>query len=111
MTPIAEGLQVSAVGLTLVFVALGLLVLLLTVLQRISNWHLDSEQRGGRSVPAGEEIGRSEEPAPEELARVAAAAVGLMTARASAGRDRSLGDLLQQPASSWWWNRSDTLDD
>lgn len=104
MTPLAEGLRISILGLALVFAALGLLILLLVILQRVSNWLLDSDTRRREPAPAREEAGQGGEREREELARAAAVAVAvvLMKARASAARDGSLGELLQQPAYAWW---------
>lgn len=104
MTPLAEGLRVSLLGLALVFAALGLLILLLVILQRVSNWLLDSGARRREPAPAREEAGQGGDREREELARAAAVAVAvvLMKARASAARDGSLGERLQQPAYGWW---------
>jgi Na+-transporting methylmalonyl-CoA/oxaloacetate decarboxylase gamma subunit len=98
MTPLAEGLRVSMIGLALVFLALGLLSLLLSVLQHGSHWIVEVQERRRRAVPAGESGGVHGR-ADEQLARVAAMAVALVQAQRSTPRDPSLGELLHHAGS------------
>lgn len=94
---LAEGLRISAIGISLVFVALGVIVLLVLVLQRVSTWTLSREPRDADTV--GPDAGE------ENLARVAAIAVALLRARSPrVARDPSLGRLLEdrsRATGSW----------
>ena len=99
MTPeLAEGLRVSVIGLALVFLALGMLIILLVILGRISNWLLESQERRDAPPPEIEpSLVTIDAGADDELAAIAAIAVALVLARSKGGADQSLGRLLHQP--------------
>ena len=99
MNPLVDGLRISLIGLLLVFLALGLLTMLLVVLQGISNQLLRAQERGRRIAPpvAAEDASGGAE---DELAWVAAIAVALIEAQRAPRRDQSLGELLHRPRSS-----------
>jgi Na+-transporting methylmalonyl-CoA/oxaloacetate decarboxylase gamma subunit len=99
MDPLVEGLRISVIGLSLVFLALGMLIVLLVVLGRISDRLLATQSSEAAPVAVAEEIigtGDADQSESEDLARVAAIAVALLGAQRVGVRDESLGRLLQQ---------------
>jgi Na+-transporting methylmalonyl-CoA/oxaloacetate decarboxylase gamma subunit len=106
MDPITQGLSLSAVGLTLSFLSMGLFILTIVVLQRIfpPKQHTDDKEEGGE-IPAV-----TTQATDEEGQVVAAIAVAVSYAR-SKGQSQ-LGQSLQGGRSSWWIaNRMSSIQD
>jgi sodium pump decarboxylase gamma subunit len=87
-----QGLTISVLGMGLVFAALGLLVLVMLALRRISTWQAG---RPGQPPPVPSSTAEGDS---DELARVAAIAVALPRA----GRNPSLGHLLEADGAGGW---------
>ncbi len=103
---LAEGLQISAAGIVLVFVALGLIVLLILGLQAVSALTLGPEHRRRSGAGGALEVeGASEADELARVASIAAALVHLQSADPGHGGDPSLGRLLEQRLDTllgWW---------
>lgn len=93
-----QGLTLTVLGIGLVFAALGLLVLVMLGLQRVSVWTTPRAAPPETGPAAGEA---------DELARVAGIAVALVKARGGPNKSPALGRLLEEswPARSvWQWS-------
>jgi sodium pump decarboxylase gamma subunit len=100
MTPFAQGLNVSILGLTITFMALGVLILVMVGLQKLFPAKEEKTEQPEAEMPVL--VVETAEPS-EEGAIVAAIAAAVIFARGS-GRAQ-LGETLAQPRGNWWAER------
>lgn len=97
MTPFSQGLEVSLLGLGITFLALGVFILIMVVLQKF----FPGKEEAAEEQPAEEAVVAVEiADASEEGAIIAAIAAAVAYARRS-GRGR-LGETLAQARGNWW---------
>lgn len=101
-----QGLTISIVGLGLTFFALVLLVLVITVLERLTR----GKPLQSIGLEGGIAIQTAVQPASEEDEVVAAIAVALAHVQASDGCRSGLGASLEYGRSHWWTRRGLTTD-
>lgn len=100
MSPFVQGLEVSVLGLLITFLALGVFMLIMIVLQKLFPGQEEKEPAPVEETPVLE---IQTEDTSEEGAVIAAIAAAVAYARA-AGR-ANLGDTLQQQRGGWWMAR------
>jgi Na+-transporting methylmalonyl-CoA/oxaloacetate decarboxylase gamma subunit len=93
VTIIEQGLLISLLGLMLTFLALGMLILTIVVLQRLFK---PKPAVSPKSVPNGTDPGEGD----AELAAAMAAAILLL--RAKDRRSSALGSTLENGPGRWW---------
>lgn len=103
MNSFVQGLEVSILGLAITFIALGVFILIMIVLQRL----FPAQEEKAEQTPAEAEAApvieaQAEEPG-EEAAVVAAIAAAISYLRARS--QSSLGSSLQEGRGSWWASR------
>jgi sodium pump decarboxylase gamma subunit len=94
-----QGLEITVVGMLLVFFTLGLIILSLVLLTRLPG--LKAKERAGESTEMPEQtVAQAVAPEPEdtdaELARVAVIAVAILRSRQRTARPRAQG-----PRNAW----------
>ena len=88
-----QGLWITAVGMGLVFLALGILVLAMMALERLFR----PRAEGAMVTDAAEEPSTEE----EEIAAIAVALANLLTKKEAQVGDRQLGSALRDGPGSW----------
>ena len=95
-TPLLEGLNVSILGLLITFLALGVFILIMIVLQKI----FPSQEESPETMEETPVLSIETDDKSEEGAVIAAIAAAAAYAR-SKGRSQ-LGAALSQSKGSWW---------
>ena len=98
-----QGLSISIMGIVITFLALGIFILIMIVLQRIFPSVSEEEVTEGEFDMAEENFVRVEDHQ-EEGAVVAAIAAALSYFKVQE-KSVSLGDALREGHSSWWASR------
>jgi len=88
-----QGLWITVVGMSLVFLALGILVLAMIVLERLFR----PRDEGAMATGAAEELSTGE----EEIVAIAVALASLLTKKETPVGDRQLGSALGDGPGSW----------
>lgn len=91
-----QGVSVSVIGITLTFLALGLLILAMVVLERV--FRSTPSEVLAPATALDSAAGQGDAPAEE----VAAIAVALAVVQSSSGRGDGLGAALGEDRSPWW---------
>jgi Na+-transporting methylmalonyl-CoA/oxaloacetate decarboxylase gamma subunit len=101
LNPLLQGLQVSLLAMFITFLALGIFILVMILLQRFFPSPVsDDALRPGSGEEAVDEVSTTIEDASEESAIAAAIAVAMDYFQKS-GKDQ-LGTSLQEGKGSWW---------
>jgi Na+-transporting methylmalonyl-CoA/oxaloacetate decarboxylase gamma subunit len=87
-----QGLWITVVGMSLVFLALGILVLAMMALERLFRPRVD-----GTMAPEAAEEPSTE----EEIAAIAVALASLLKKKEARAEDRQLGSTLGDGSGSW----------
>lgn len=99
MSPIAQGLEVSLLGIVITFLALGVFILIMVVLKRL--FPAAIQENNAQVVEAAPEAADVvAETGDEEGEIVAAIAAALAVSRSR--QQRSLGDALLDGRGGWW---------
>lgn len=101
MNEITQGLQISISGLTITFLALGVFILIMFVLQKLFPPKPQTEDENGDDQAAGDtytDIEVSSAGKDNEIAAAIAAAVSYLQ---STGQSQ-LGGTLQEGRGAWW---------
>ena len=94
---IQQGLWLSVVGFGLLFVFMGLIMLMMILLERLTRHSTRPEQQDGTAIQDGSVAGPGEN---EEVA--AAIAVAIAHLRAQGGSRSNLGATLESGYGHWW---------
>lgn len=94
---IQQGLWLSVVGFGLLFVFMGLIMLMMILLERVTRHSAQPEVQGGSPTPEGDVEERGEN---EEIA--AAIAVAIAHLRAQERGRSNLGSTLETGHGHWW---------
>jgi Na+-transporting methylmalonyl-CoA/oxaloacetate decarboxylase gamma subunit len=92
MNPVAQGISISLLGIATTFIALGLLVLVILVL----NWLFPVKQEKPPREPEDQE---------EERKQAVAIAVAVSLAGSEEEAHPGLGELLEEPPGRWWYQK------
>ena len=99
MSELAQGLQLSVLGILITFASLGLLVLIMIVLRELFS-------APGRSVSTGpKKEARADKVSDREVVRKRVAGIAVSIAYANKHRkhgDSNLGHLLESPPGRYW---------
>jgi sodium pump decarboxylase gamma subunit len=99
LSPIAQGLEVSLLGIVITFLALGIFILIMVVLKRLFP-AADQEIKAQvvEAAPAAEEAIVESADGEGEIIAAIAAALAISRSR----QQRSLGDSLLDGRGGWW---------
>ena len=97
---IVQGLMLSVIGMGLTFLALGILILVMMLLDRLfsDNKEVDTEE----AKPAEKTAANSQAPDAVDEEIVAAIAVALAQVRSLELCEVELGSTLETPPTRWW---------
>jgi hypothetical protein len=99
LSPISQGLTLSAFGLSMAFVSMGLFILLIVSLKKIFPYKQDGQEMVEQPDPDSAMV--VEQIDVEEENRIVAA-IALAICQISTPRTSGLGSALENPPSPWW---------